>query len=405
MCSASAGAAVAVGPVASGTPPTVIGTFETADGQAYAVATSTTGFSVSWPNATTLLAPASADGRAATALIRLDAGDGPEGTDVPTPFLRLLPATTVRDVFGGASTSTGFLLERTELGSAGGAGRKTVGIQRIDLTATTPTDDSFDWKCSDACLDALDEDAMCGTTDHFRARDPQDPDGPETVVIGRFQGTLDFGGGVVVSSDGGVGAMPVEDSFVVVFDGDGNPRIGRKGGGMSVERVGFSPEGDVVLAGTFAGAAGLGLTVTASGTRDVFTGVFGKADLEPARAATFGTSGKDTRLGSDGLALEAGGTCTASGDITGFALRTNDSLQFAGIGANGMACVGDVMAVGADADVGVVAAPGGGQFFWLSGGSGLPWSDAGGEPGVWPPATDWTAAAGGSRARIMNNAR
>jgi hypothetical protein len=274
----------------------------------------------------------------------------------------------------------------------------------MNLADASPADDSFVWKCTDNCLEQLDEASLCGAADHLRGRDPQDTDRPELALVGRFNGTLDFGGDIVLTTDGGTSGLPVEDSFVVVFDGDGNPRIGRKGGGMSVERVGFSPEGDVILTGTFAGAAGLGMGATAVGTRDVFVGTFAKENLEPVVSATFGTSDRATSLASGTLELETGGTCTASGGIVGFALRTNDALQFAGLGGNGTACVGEPMAVAEGADVKVLAAPGGGHFFWLTGGAGLPYAD-GGEPGTWPPVSDWSAAAGGSRARIMNNAR
>jgi hypothetical protein len=67
------------------------------------------------------------------------------------------------------------------------------------------------------------------------------------IVLGRMFGNMDFGGGVLDSNG-------VEDFFVVKLDGDGNHIWSRWFGGDDpdrAERMALTPEGDVVITGTF----------------------------------------------------------------------------------------------------------------------------------------------------------
>ena len=92
------------------------------------------------------------------------------------------------------------------------------------------------------------------------------------VVTGYFQGTVDFGGGVL-TSDGG------DDIFLAKFDASGNHLWSERYGG-SLSQYGWSvatdASGNVVLTGRFANTVDFGGGVlTSAGSDDIFLAKFG----------------------------------------------------------------------------------------------------------------------------------
>ena len=382
------------------TPVDIEGTFATADGRAYAVVISALPIEVTYANGVAVVMPGT--GEPSTYFVALDAP--PVGTTSATDVITLVPRVQLMDLVGGDAGRFYFLGDAAAApGSAGGPGTpRTIGVYHVDLLAgaraiATPT-----WKCGDACTQPSLEgnQRFCAMVDHFRPADPTNPGttAPAVVLTGMFQGRLDLPSGPLETA----GTEP--EPFVIVFDGDGNPRIGRKGGGMSVERVGFDATGDVILGGTFSDTAAL-IDATAVGTRDAFIGVFDPATLAPKRSMTHGAPDLETALVSNWLTPEARGDCTATGAVGGFALRQGDDLVIAALGDNGVGCVGEPM----PGNTQLVNGVDGNAFFVLPEGDGIPFTGVGpdGLPQsmVWPPVADWQQTAGSSRARVMNNAR
>jgi hypothetical protein len=138
------------------------------------------------------------------------------------------------------------------------------------------------------------------------------------LLGGSFRGALDFGAGVFIASSGDFD----EDAYVAKLDTNGNAlwarRFGDAEADQAVYALGATSDGDVIVAGDFAGAVDLGGgTLTAAGTspaRDIFVGRLGASD---------GHHLWSTRLGNDGwqsvvdLAVDAWDDITFTGTLRG----------------------------------------------------------------------------------------
>lgn len=386
----------------STTPLSVDGTFTTDDGHPFAVLTSDRGFAVKYPNGVTLAYPGT--GLTSSAVVSLAADRVPATSNVDArDFIKVMNNTHILDVLGGTADAFYFTAEVGEIrGSAGAAGTpRSVGIHKRDLTARLDAVvDPPIWKCQDECLTQISPSFWCGKTSHFRTTGPSTP--PVIVITGTVTADITFPGGINFTWDG------TNYDYLIVLDENGNPRIGRKGGGMSIDKVGFTPTGDVIVGGIFAGAAGLGIEAQAIGVADAFFGVFDAMTLTPKRSFVSGAAGEKTTLASDWLEIEKAGTCTATGELGGFALRRGDELFLAALGDNGRGCVGDPMPAGNGKTL-VVDGADGNLFFALPPGSAIPFTtaDDNGLPisRLWPPVDTWQQALGYSRARVHRNSR
>lgn len=138
------------------------------------------------------------------------------------------------------------------------------------------------------------------------------------LLGGSFRGVLDFGGGVVLVSS----SLQDEDAFVAKLDGSGSAlwakRLGDAGAHQSVNALGATQNGDVIVAGDFAGTLDLGgQPLTAAGkspARDVFLGRLDASD---------GAHQWSLRLGDEGwqsgidLGVDAWDGITLTGTLTG----------------------------------------------------------------------------------------
>lgn len=140
----------------------------------------------------------------------------------------------------------------------------------------------------------------------------------DVLLGGSFRGVLDFGGGVVIASSTTVG----DDAYVAKLHGDGSAlwakRLGDEGADQIVVALGATSDGDVIVAGNFAGTVDLGggplSAAGAAPSQDVFLGRLGAAD---------GAHVWSTRLGGDGwqsvvdLGVDAWDDITLTGTLTG----------------------------------------------------------------------------------------
>jgi hypothetical protein len=181
-------------------------------------------------------------------------------------------------------------------------------------------------------------------------------DTTDVVVTGEFQGTMDFGGGQVLTSAGGY------DVFVARLSGATGSTVWARGFGDSADQIGqgIGTDGvNVYVGGTFSGSvyfaatdAGLGSPLTAVGT-DVFLGTLSFADGAYVSAASFGDTGDDSLsdlyvrdvgdlalagVGPSGIfaAKMSGGaiawtkTYAGSGGVTGVAIGASDEVLING---------------------------------------------------------------------------
>lgn len=122
------------------------------------------------------------------------------------------------------------------------------------------------------------------------------------VIAGSFAGTVDFGGGPLTSAGSG-------DAFVASFTSDGVHLWSRRFGDGSYQRayaVGVDDSGNVVLAGSLLGAADFGGgTLTSAGNSDIFVAKFDAA----------GNHAWSRRVGDAGIQVATAIAADAAGNV------------------------------------------------------------------------------------------
>jgi len=143
------------------------------------------------------------------------------------------------------------------------------------------------------------------------------------VVAGRFDGTVDFGGGVLTTAGGG-------DVFLVKFNPDGIHLWSRSFGDGNLQLVGslaVDPSDNVVMTGSYLGAVDFGGGVlTSAGSYDIFLAKydpngnhlwsdrFGDTSVQHTESAAVDASGNVVITGSfSGMVDFGGGPLTATG--------------------------------------------------------------------------------------------
>jgi hypothetical protein len=132
-----------------------------------------------------------------------------------------------------------------------------------------------------------------------------DADG-SVVLAGNFEGTIDFGGGVLTSGGG-------NDAFLAKFDGAGTHLWSRGFGdeeGQTGQSTAVDGDGNVYLTGSFAGAADFGGgELTSAGGLDIYLVEFDAAGghlWSQSYGDTLGQWGESVAVDSDGNVLLAG---------------------------------------------------------------------------------------------------
>ncbi|WP_437611756.1 nucleotide-binding protein [Sorangium sp. So ce834] len=137
-----------------------------------------------------------------------------------------------------------------------------------------------------------------------------DPAG-DIVVAGRAFGSVDLGGGVLVSHG-------ADDVFVAKLDGDGEHVWSRMIGGSGADRcdrVAVDPAGGVLVAGGFHGEVDVGGAVlTSAGLRDAFVLRLAPGDGRTLLALRAGDEGDDY---AHGIAADADGNLLVAGHFSG----------------------------------------------------------------------------------------
>lgn len=121
-----------------------------------------------------------------------------------------------------------------------------------------------------------------------------DPSG-NVVVVGYFNGTVDFGGGSLVSAGG-------NDIFVAKYSGTNGAHLWSKRLGTSTSeipnRVAVDSYGDVVVIGSFTGSVNFGGGALASaGAEDIVVAKYSGADGSHVWSKRFGSTGSDVGYG------------------------------------------------------------------------------------------------------------
>lgn len=150
-------------------------------------------------------------------------------------------------------------------------------------------------------------------------------DGSGNVVMcGSFQGSVDFGDGVVPSSGD-------YDIFVVSFDADGGRRWHRRygdSGAQNCEGIGVDAAGDVLLTGPFKGTVAFGTpALTSSGDFDSYVAKLAGSDGATAWSKAFGGL---TEQRSEALAVDAEGNVLITGYMAGSTTFGGETLTSAG---------------------------------------------------------------------------
>jgi hypothetical protein len=127
------------------------------------------------------------------------------------------------------------------------------------------------------------------------------------ALVGTFIGTLNFGGGVSLTT-----ANP-SDSFVVKLDSSGTPLWAKSGGGpdnQEFDSVAIDPQGNIVASGFLAGSGDWGTgSLVSAGVQDMLVVKYTPVGV-PVWARSFG--GPGTELGR-GVAVDAMGAAFATG--------------------------------------------------------------------------------------------
>jgi hypothetical protein len=133
------------------------------------------------------------------------------------------------------------------------------------------------------------------------------------VVTGSFDGNMDFGGAVTVTSSAGANT----DAFVVMFDAAGAPLWAKSFGdgvAQSARGVAVAPNGDVVITGDLAGAADFGGgTLTSQGSSDIFVARYDAAGT-PLWSKIFGNASAQNGVA---VATDSVGNVLLTGDVAG----------------------------------------------------------------------------------------
>jgi hypothetical protein len=147
--------------------------------------------------------------------------------------------------------------------------------------------------------------------------------GGELVVVGRFQGTVDFGGGALTSAGG-------DDVFVVRFWSNGSFAWAERFGDAGDQRanaVAVDMAGNVFVAGGFGGTLDFGKSkITSAGGTDGFVAAFDKSGNH-LWARAFGDASDQEALG---VSSSQFGDVTVVGRFTGTANFGGGDLASAG---------------------------------------------------------------------------
>jgi hypothetical protein len=147
------------------------------------------------------------------------------------------------------------------------------------------------------------------------------------ALTGAFYGAINFGGGPLTSAGG-------LDVFVASLDAAGGHRWSRRFGDLSDQTaagVGADHDGNVVLAGSFAGTIDFGSTsLTSLGGQDAFVLKLGP-DGDPAGSQAWGRSfGDSTDQVATGVTVDSGGNVIATGAFFGLVNFGGGPLPSAG---------------------------------------------------------------------------
>ncbi|HRI65948.1 MAG TPA: hypothetical protein PK156_16990, partial [Polyangium sp.] len=129
------------------------------------------------------------------------------------------------------------------------------------------------------------------------------------VIVGSFQGSMDFGGGSLVSAG-------ITDIFVAKFDASGNHLWSKRFGNSSVQNanaVAVDGSGNVIFTGLFQGAMSFGgATLTSAGGNDIY---LAKLDASGNHlwSKSFGTTGNEV---TRGIAADSVGNVVITGLVT-----------------------------------------------------------------------------------------
>ncbi len=149
-------------------------------------------------------------------------------------------------------------------------------------------------------------------------------DGPGNVILaGTFQGTVDFGGGPLISAGG-------EDIFVVSFDANGahqwSKRFGSAGHDYS-DGVAVDAMGNIVVTGAFRLAVSFGgSTLTSAGGSDIFVAKYNAGGVHQW-SKRFGSTSEDV---GGGVAVDMPGNVAVTGSFRGAVSFGGSTLTSAG---------------------------------------------------------------------------
>ncbi len=184
--------------------------------------------------------------------------------------------------------------------------------------------DAFVAKLDGASGEHLWSRRLGGNEDQVAYSVAEDPQG-NVVVVGEFLGQMSVGGGNSLSSAGGY------DIFVAKYDGvDGEHLWSRRfGDGLdqAARGVAVTKTGEILVTGSFAGNVDFGAGMLASaGSFDVFV-LSLDSDGNPVRAKRFGDA--DEQNGR-AIAVDAGGSPVITGDFRGSVDLGGTTLTSAG---------------------------------------------------------------------------
>lgn len=132
--------------------------------------------------------------------------------------------------------------------------------------------------------------------------------GGNTMLVGTFDGSVDFGGGLLMTKGG-------TDIFVARFDSDGNPLWSKRFGDaqdQDTTAASLDGDGNVLVTGRFDGSLDIG-TVSYSMNTDVFV-----AKVDPSGLGDWNNKFVGTGFNfSEGIASDSGGNVVVMGVFSG----------------------------------------------------------------------------------------
>ena len=232
-------------------------------------------------------------------------GDGPTdtGADIGTDTGTDAPVDTGTDIGTDAPVDTG----TQDTGSDTGT----------DVGSDTGTDTGTDAGCTISAADAggaLNWAKRFGTTGQTTPDAVAiDPSSGDVVVAGYFDGTVNFGGGLLTSHGDASTSGP--DAFIARFNSNGKHKWAKDlGNGLAVDAadLAFAASGSLVVGGTFEGSLNLGCkTLTAVGTGgDLFLAMFDAAG-NCTWSESFGVVGQFENITS--VAVDSAGNALMGG--------------------------------------------------------------------------------------------